>query len=105
MTYENKKCRAYPDNICNQECFLIDHFVSQATKGGGDTKEMRPIPPGDVGPYWDRENWENLVKNTLEYAKKGCACKKELKAIIETVTESKQSKGEIVEKNPGRNLP
>lgn len=103
MSPENKRCKAYPGVICESECFLIGQFISQSEKGGTSTDELTINQ--EVGPYWSKKNWSQLVENNLKFSKMGCACKNEFESIIAAITNAKTKKGEIVEKNTGRNFP
>lgn len=107
MSHEIKRCKAYPGLVCESECFLIGHFLSQSEKGGNDNPQLIQQDKNNhkTGTYWSRENWAHLTNNTLEMAKSGCACRQELESIIAATTKSKIKKGEIVEKNTGRNFP
>ncbi len=101
---ERRRCSYNGGVVCDEECFLIGQFNSQASMGGADNKEL-DLSTKEVGPYWSKENWIGLVKNTLEESKKGCPHRKDLESIILETTRSKYEKGEIVEDTSGEVIP
>jgi hypothetical protein len=86
---QNKYCELFKTG-----CHLRDTLQTQAETGAHTSSECTT---NGAGPYWEKPEWDDLVKRTADMATQDCAQRETVLEEIRTLTEEKTRKGEIVD--------